>query len=87
MKQVKYLLREKKSTIRVNRHTGRLRERVTLSWQFESLLWGISSRFPLTNHFDLPSSKSIFGVSQDFLMCACSVWLLAKMDSTEEAYG
>ena len=52
----------------MDRHTGGLRERVAPSWKFESLLWGISSRFPLANHFDLPGSKSIFGVSQDFPM-------------------
>ena len=40
------------------------------SWQFELLLWGISSRFPLANHFDLTSSQSIFGISQDPTMCA-----------------
>ena len=40
------------------------------SWQFESLIWGISSGFPLTNHFDLPGSQSIFGISQDSSMCA-----------------
>ena len=39
------------------------------SWQFESLLWGISSGFLLTNRFDLPGSKSIFGVAQDFPVC------------------
>ena len=70
MKQVKYLLREKKSTVCVDRHTGGLRERVAPSWQFKSLIWGISSMFPLTNHFDLSDSESIFGVSQAFPMCA-----------------
>ena len=40
------------------------------SWQFESLIWGISSGFPLTNHFDLPGSQSIFGMSLDSSMCA-----------------
>ena len=49
---------------------GGLRERVTPSWQFESLLRGISSRFPLANHRDLPGSKSVFGISQDLPMCA-----------------
>ena len=29
------------------------------------LLWAISSGFPLANHFDLPGSDSIFGISQD----------------------
>ena len=63
-----YLLREKKSTGRVDRHTGGLRERVAPSWQFESHLWGVSSVFPLTNHFDLLGPESIFGVSQYFPM-------------------
>ena len=45
------------------------------SQQFELLLWGISSRFPLVNYFDLCDSqtkphKSIFGISQDPRMCA-----------------
>ena len=48
MKQVKYLLRGKRSTVHVDRHMGRLREReshwVAPSWQFDLLFWGISSR-------------------------------------------
>ena len=51
-------------------HTGGLRERIAPSWQFESLLWGISSGFPLANHFDLPGSKSVFSIAQDFPMWA-----------------
>ena len=39
-------------------------------WQSELLLWGISSEFPLANHFDLPDSESIFGISQDLPKCA-----------------
>ena len=35
------------------------------SQEFESLLWGISSGFPLADHFDLPGSQFIFGMSQD----------------------
>ena len=35
------------------------------SWQFELLLWGISSSFPLANHFDLSGSQPIFGISLD----------------------
>ena len=60
-------------------------ERVVTSWQFESLLWGISSGFALASHFDLPGSKSIFGISQIF-PCV-RTHLLTEMDSTEEAYG
>ena len=37
---------------------------VTPSWQFKSRVSGISSGFPLANHFDLPGSPSIFGISQ-----------------------
>ena len=45
------------------------------SRQFELLLWGISSRFPLASYFDLYDSqikphKSIFGISQDPRVCA-----------------
>ena len=37
--------------------------------QFELLLVGISSEFPLANNFDLPGSQSTFGISQDPPMC------------------
>ena len=40
------------------------------SWQFELLLWGISSSFPLADHFDLLGSQPIFRSSQDPPMCA-----------------
>ena len=39
------------------------------SLQFELLLCS-TSEFPLVNHFDLPGSQSIFGISQDPHMCA-----------------
>ena len=45
-------------------------ERAMPSWQSESLLWGISSGFPLTNHLALPGSESVFGTSQGPPMCA-----------------
>ena len=50
---------------------GRLRERVrvTPAWQFELLLWGISSGFPLSGCFDLPGSQSVFDISEDPPMC------------------
>ena len=54
------------------------------TWQFESLIWNISFRFPLTSHYDLPGLQSIFGVSQDSCV---HVHLLAKMDPTEKASG
>ena len=33
--------------------------------EFESLIWGTSSWFPLASHFDFPGSESLFGLSQD----------------------
>ena len=56
---------EKKSTVSEDRHTGGLREVVVPSWWLESLLWGITSGFPLASHFDLPGSESIYGTCQD----------------------
>ena len=44
------------------------RDKVALM-AFEFLSWGISSSFPLANHFDLPGSQSILGISQDPAMC------------------
>ena len=35
------------------------------------LLWGISSSFPLANHFDLPGSEAIVGMFQEPPICAC----------------
>ena len=63
----KVFIGRKRSIVCVDRHTGALRERVPIapSWQLKSLTGGISSAFPLANHFDLPGSQSIFGVSQD----------------------
>ena len=64
------VLRE--SIVLVDRHMSGLRDShwVTPSWQFELLLWGIYSGFPLANHFDLPGSHSMFSLSQDPSMCA-----------------
>jgi len=50
---------------------GRPTERVTPLWCLKSLTWGISSRFPLVSHFDLPGSESLFGLSQGALVCVC----------------
>ena len=55
-----------------------------LSWQFKSFIWGISSGFPLTNHFDLPGSWSIFGISQDSPVCMHAP--LGQGNSTRKAY-
>ena len=41
-------------------------------WWFESILWGVSSGFPLASHLDLSGSESIFGVSQDPPVCTCA---------------
>lgn len=57
---------------------------VAPSWQFKSLIWGISYNFPLANHFDLPHSQSLSGISQDPFVCT---HLLAKMDPTTKAFG
>ena len=45
-------------------------ERVVQSWWFKSLIWGISSRFPLANHLALPDSESISGLFQGSPMCS-----------------
>ena len=37
-----------------------------------AIQWGISSKFPLTNHLALPGSESVFGISQGPPMCACA---------------
>ena len=39
----------------IDTHVGS--ETATSLWSFESLLWGISSRFPLANHLALPGSE------------------------------
>ena len=36
-----------------------------------------SSGFPLTNHFGLPGSETIFGISQEPPVCACTSLSLA----------
>ena len=47
-------------------------ERVPQARSFESLSWGDSSGFLLTNHLALPGSESVFGFSQDPPTCACT---------------
>ena len=59
---------------------GRLR--VAPLWSFESLIWGISSRFPLASHLAL----SPYLVYLRVLPCVRE-HLLAKMDSSERPYG
>ena len=65
-------------------HMEGFMERVLPSWQFESLIEGIYSGFPLANHFALLGSESIYGSSQG-LPCV-HTHLLSKMDSSREAY-
>ena len=43
---------------------GSERERVAPWWYFESLLWGISFQFTLTNHLALFGKDAIFGIAQ-----------------------
>ena len=43
----------------MDRHKGGLR-----------VLWGVSSEFPLANHFDLSGPEAIFGTPQEVPMCA-----------------
>ena len=63
MKQVKNLLGEKRIQYAwIDTSVGS--ERVALFWWFDSLLWGISNRFPLTNFLALPGSESVFGIYQ-----------------------
>ena len=58
----------------INTHVDSERERESLSHILVEV-WIIFMehffpRFPLSNHFELPSSKSIFGISKDPPMCA-----------------
>ena len=74
----KVFIRRKKGTYEQT-HMGGLREsRVVCSQQFTSLVWGISSGFPLANYLALPGSESVTGLSQGPPMCA--LHLLAKME-------
>ena len=61
-------IKRKKGTVCVQ--TLEDSERATPSWWFEPLLWGLSSKFPLADHFALPASELAFGLSQDLRVCA-----------------
>lgn len=61
-------IRRKKKYVWIDTCMGS--EKVKLSWQFKSLLWDISSGFPLDNHLALPGSESVFSVFQGPPMCA-----------------
>ena len=70
---------------------------VVPSWQFELLLWSVSSKCPLASHFDLPSSQSIFRRRQwhptpvllpgkshgQRSLVGCSPWGCEQSDTTE----
>ena len=59
-------------------------QRVVQSWYFKSLIWGISSRFPLANHLALPGSGSVL-VYLRVLSCVHGLFL-TKMDSSKQTY-
>ena len=49
--------------------------------QFESLIWNISSRFPLASYLVLLNSESVFGISQGLPLCMSISqprWILVK---------
>ena len=49
------LVKGGKGTVHADRRTADSGESLShTSWQFKSLLWGISSGLPLANHFDVP---------------------------------
>ena len=52
------------------RYIHGLAKRATPSWWFESLLWAISSTFPLASPLVLPGSESAFALSLGLTMCA-----------------
>ena len=63
---------KKKSTVCVDRHLSRLGGRVPESHLCRSLSYlyaAFSSGFPLTSHFDLPGSESMFDLPQDPSLC------------------
>lgn len=73
----------------MGRNTDSGRERVAELHPWEGnllLLRGISSVFPLANHFDVSGSQSIFGISQS-LPVHTHMHVLAKMDFSGKVYG
>ena len=67
----KVFVKRKESAVCVDRLSQRESPWIAVapSWQFELLLWGISSGFLVVNHSDLPGSQSTWGISQDLPMC------------------
>lgn len=67
----------------MDRHTSGLREKNSRPHgSLNHLYWGISSGFPLANHFDWPDSESVFVISQD--PPHVGVHLSANMDSSKK---
>ena len=64
----KVLRGKRKCIVHVDKHMGRLRGKVP-EWRFKLPLWGVSSGFHSANHFYFPGSQSMFGLSQDPLLC------------------
>ena len=62
----------RRKSVHMDRNIDGLRERVAALWQFKSLTWDISSRFPLANQLALPESESLYGISQDVPMYVCA---------------
>ena len=66
----------------MDRHTSGIRERNSCpNDSLNHLHWGISSGFPLANHFDWPESESVLDISQDPSMFMCiflPAWISAK---------
>ena len=66
----------------MDRHKSGLREKNSRPHgSLNHLYWGISSGFPLANHFDWPDSESVFVISQDppMWVCICQpTWIPAK---------
>ena len=78
-KQVKYLLgREKKYSTCRQTHGQTQNCLVMPMWQFELLVWGISSGFPLANHFNLPVSPYLVYFRILLCVCACAHVFLSQ---------
>ena len=77
-------IRRKKNPLLVYRQHG-WTQRVAPLGQFKSLTWGISLGFPLASRLALPGSESCL-VHLRVLPCV-HLHVLAKVDSSEEAYG
>ena len=54
--------------------------------QFELLLWGISSAFPLANPFDLPGSQSVSGISQNPPRASLVAQMVKNPPAMQEAW-